>query len=527
MASNAVKTTSAKSAMELGIPGLEHYGLRDYKRLLARRKWMIISISLAVAILTSTVVYFLPNRYEASTVVMVDPSKVAAFVRSTSTLSAAERLSLLQQQILSDTKLSQVIDEMGLYSKLKKTESPDVILLQMRKDILIEPVVYSNHDLQAFKVSFIAENPNTAARVANRLASLFIEANMQAREQEVLGTAEFFDHELDKAKTDLAEKARKLDELRTRYAADLPEAQTVHLQALSDLQLEMRQEMDSVNRAEQEKAVLQASVADTPAVVDLDSTTNSSGSAALQEQLGTLEGQLDQLRSRYGAQFPDVLKKEEEIAALKKQISQQEKSSTSLPAPAPARRTNPVVESQIAALDQQIQQHLQREKDLKSQIDFHESKLQGAPAVAGQIAAATREYDNAQDNYKRLQDHKFTADVSSDVETREKGERFVILQPAQPPSAPYEPKRLLIDLLALAAGIPIAIFAVLAVEVLDGTIKTGREISERLRVPVFGEVPWLETPGGKRRQWRRGLAAFAGNAVLALGYCAFLALALR
>jgi polysaccharide chain length determinant protein (PEP-CTERM system associated) len=527
MASTSIKQINRQNGPELGIPGLEHYSLRDYKQLLVRKKWVILSVAFVVALLASTVAYFLPNKYQGSTVVMVDPSKVSFLVRSTSTLSAAERLALLQQQILSDSKLTQVIDELSLYSDSRKTESPDIILLRMRKDILIEPVIYSNKDLQAFKVSFFSQDPNTAARVANRLASLFIEENLRAREQEVFGTAEFFNHEWEKAKDDLAEKARKLDQLKARYASDLPEAQTVHLQALNALQLELREEIDSLNRAHQQKMYLQASLADTPAVVDLDSVSNGNGTAEMQEQLGELESQLDGMRSRYGPEFPDVLKKEGEIAALKRQIAEQQKSVKSTPPPAPPKHTNPVIESQIAAIDQEIQGHLQREKDLKSQIDFHQSKLQGAPAVAGQIAAAQREYDNAEDSYKRLQDHKFAADVTSDVESRQKGERFVILQPAQPPSHPSQPNRVLIDLVALAAGIPIGVFAVLGLEMLDSSIKTGREISERLRAPVFGEIPWLETPAWRRRQRLRGLLALAGNAVLALGYLGFLAVAIR
>lgn len=525
MTGNSVKKGHREDTGELGIPGLEHYSLRDYKRLLARRKSMIIAIVFTVAIVASMIVYLLPNKYRASTIVMVDPSKVAGFLKSTTELSAAERLGLLQQQIMSDSKLSQVIEELNLYSEMRKKETPDVVLLQMRKDILVEPVVFSNRDLQAFKVSFTSGDANTAARVANRLASLFIEENLQSREQEVIGTAEFFGHELQKAKDDLAEKSGKLEELRTRYASALPEAQSIHLQALSALELEMRGEMDSVSRARQAKAYLQASLSDSPGVVDLDATANANGTQNLQQQIGELEGELDQLRSRYGPQFPDVLKKESEIAALKKQIN----VAAPVAVPGPVKQGNPVIQSQIAALDQEIQSHLQRENDLKSQIQYHEQKLEGAPAAAGQIAAATRDYDNAADNLKRLEDHKFAADVSSDVLTREKGERFVILQPAQPPSHPSEPNRVLIDLLALLAGIPMALFIVVGREMLDGTIKSGREINELLQaqVPVYGEVPWLETPAGRRRQRFRTLLAAGGNAVLALGYFAFLTLAVR
>jgi len=527
MVTDTVRKTRFEDEGQVGIAGLEHYKLRDYKRLLGRKKWRIIAIALVIALLTSTVAYFLPNQYRASTIVVVDPSKVAAFVKSTATLSAAERLALLQQQILSDTRLAQVIDEMGLYSDLKKVETMDLILVRMRKDILVEPVVYSNKDLQAFKLSFVAQNPNTAARVANRLTSLFIDENLRARQEEVGGTTEFFSHELDKARENLAEKARKLEQLKTRYASDLPEAQNVHLQALSTAQLEMREQMDAVTRAQQEKTYLQAALGESPKVVDLDSASSDAGTADMQEQLGRLEGGLSNLRARYGADYPDVVKRQAEIAALKRQISEQEKSGGSAAKPGPMKRSNPVIESQIAALDQEIQTHLDREKELKSKIDYHESKLEGAPTVAGQIAAATREYDNAEEDYKQVQDHKFAADVSADVEARQKGERFVILEPAQPPTHPYQPKRLLIDLLALVAGLPIGVFAVIGLEMLDNTIKTEQEINDRLRVPVFGEIPWLQTPVNRRRHRFWTLIAASGNTILVCGYVALLALAIR
>src|SRR5271167_2125657 len=96
-----------------GVSGLGYYTLRDYRRLLWRRKWMIATITLTVAVLTSLVAYRIPNEYQASTVIMVDPGKVPdSYVKSTATLDANQRLAILQEQILSDTKLGQVIDEL-------------------------------------------------------------------------------------------------------------------------------------------------------------------------------------------------------------------------------------------------------------------------------------------------------------------------------------------------------------------------------------------------------------------------------
>lgn len=533
MATNSKRATKMDTSSALGFGGLEYYTLHDYKRLLLRRKWTIISLTLATALMVSVAVYFYPDYFTAKTMVQVDPGKVPeSYVKSTATISAAERLALQQQQILSNTKLSQVVDELGLYANLRKTTTQDQVLLQMRKDIVVEPVTFNNpaRDLEAFTISFTSRNPSTAAQVANKLASLFIEENLRSRQDQVMGTAEFFDRELEQAKRELAEKTQRMEALKARYYAELPESQNAHVQAIGSLQLELRAEMDAISQAQQQKVILQSLLADTPQVVDLDSVATSGGSSGLQEQLSRVQNDLDQLRSRYGPEYPDVVKKTAEIESLQKQIKQQEKSgasgAVSAPAPAPARH-NPVIESQIEALDQDVKKHEGRETELKSQIEYYQSKLEGSPAVAQQMAVDTRDYQNAEDHYNHLQERKFSADISSDVETRQKGERFVVLEPAQPPARPSQPNRPLLDGLGLLAGLLISLFAVLVFEVMDTTIKTEREVTERLSVPIFGEIPWMVTQVGKRRSRLRTALATSGTTLLALGYLALVKLALR
>ena len=282
------------------VGGLEYYTLRDYKMLLWRRKWTITSITLTIALLVSIVAYLLPNEYQATSVIMVDPGKVPeSYVKSTATIDANQRLAILQEQILSDTKLGQIIDELGLYRGLKATKTQDEIVSLMTKKITVDATTSAPpaRALKSFNVSFTAPNAVLAAKVSNRLASLFIEENLKVREQQVLGTADFFDRQLEKAKQDLDDKAQKLAQLKARYAADLPESQNLHLQALASDQLEMRGEADATSRAEQQKAYLQSLLANSPSVVDLDSTGNTANTG-LEEQLERLQGEMDQLRTR-------------------------------------------------------------------------------------------------------------------------------------------------------------------------------------------------------------------------------------
>jgi polysaccharide biosynthesis transport protein len=511
--------------------GLEYYGIAEYRKLFSRRKWFMASIALLSGVIVALGAMRIPNQYQASTVILVDPEKVPeSYVRSTATIDAAQRLAILEEQILSATRLGQVIDELGLYQSLKAKLTREDIVGLMQKDIKVEPATIGaqTKELRAFKVSFTSRSSVLAAKVSNRLASLFIEENMQVREQQVLGTADFFQRELEKAKDDLAEKSRTLSELKKKYVAVLPATQNLQLQELTTAQLELRSEMDAESRAEEQRNSLRAILAENPAVVNLD--TNQAGSdSGLEEERQRLQGEMDQLRTRYGPDYPDVLSKAAEIQKIQDQINDAEKSKSQGQGP-PAiggRRHNPVVESQLAQLNDEVQRHQARERELKDQVAFFQSKLQGAPEAEQELEAATNDFASAEERYKRLEDHKFTADMSSEVETRQKGERFVILEPAQPPDRPDSPNRLLIDLGGLAAGLGLAIFLVIGREFLNPAIKVKQEIHDRFPAQVFGEVPWLATSYSRTRGRIWSVLAATFVVALALGYAGLLRVALQ
>jgi polysaccharide biosynthesis transport protein len=509
---------------------LEHYSLHDYKKLLRRRRWMIVTIALVVACVVSLAAYRTPSLYQAKTTIMVDPGKVPdSYVKSTATIDANERLALLQAQILSTTRLGQVIDELHLYQGLTATARRDQIVERMKKDIGITPVALAGaKEVLAFEVSYTSLSPSLAARVADRLASLFIEENIKVREQQVIGTVDFFDHELQSARQDLGEKAQKLAALRAQYFAELPESQGWRTQALTSLQLELRSEMDAVNAAQQQKVYLESLLADTPSVVNLDSaaadTTN------LEEELERLQADMDQLRTRYGPNYPDVMSKAADIEKLQKEIktaSDANKSEKAVPTNN-LKHHNPVIESQIAQLDNEIQQRQAHEENLKSQIAYHQAILEKAPAAEQELTAATNDYNEAADHLKRLEDHKFSADISSDVETRQKGERFVILEPAQPPDHPFSPNRPLIDLGGLVGGLAAGLVLAIILELIDDTVKSPRELDNLFTVPVLGEIPWSVARVSVRRKlisW--SVIAAGANLALAVAYAGLLARALR
>src|SRR5215472_13631442 len=155
-----------------------------YLQLILHRKWIVISIFLAMTALTVVVAQRLPNIYQSETVILVDPQKVPeAYVKATVTGDVRNRLGTLSQQILSATRLQKIIDTFNLYpdEKRKNMAREDIILL-MRKDITVSMVGGSgnnNQEVQAFKIGYSGKDPRLVARVATEIATFFIDENLK------------------------------------------------------------------------------------------------------------------------------------------------------------------------------------------------------------------------------------------------------------------------------------------------------------------------------------------------------------
>jgi polysaccharide chain length determinant protein (PEP-CTERM system associated) len=491
----------------LGLPGLEHLTAPGLARLLLKHKWAIALTALVAGIIAAGVAHFIPNKYRSTTVIMVDPRKVSDnFVAPTVSSGVADRMATIRQHILSSSNLTTVINDLGLYPELRSKRTPEEIVKLMTRDIDIQVAPPSSDRGEGtFKISFQAGDSQLAARVANRLADGFIRENVAQREDEVQGASEFIDRELLEAKQDLQQKEDKIRQIKSQYASDLPESQQMHVQAMNALQLDLRSEEDAISRAQQQKVYYQSQLINAPQVVNLDGSSENAGLAPLQMQLSQAQIQLDSLRSRYGSNHPDVLKKTAEIKELEKRIRQvKSENSDRNPMRPAAKSHNPVLESQIAAIDEEIKTRTRREGDIKEKIAYHQSKLERIPVLEQQLASINRDYENARDHYKVLMDRKFAADMSSSLENFHKNDRFIVLDPAQAPARPFSPNRPLISFAGLAFGLFLGFSIVLGREMLDPAVKTAQEIKSMFGVTVLAEIPALLTQHDLRRERIRG-----------------------
>jgi succinoglycan biosynthesis transport protein ExoP len=488
------------------------FDLRHYIEMARRRIAWVVLPAIGVFLCTVVVARRLPDVYRSETVILVDAQQVPAnIVASTVSSTIQDRLATIQQQVMSPSRLKRMIDKLGLYPQLRGQVSTETLVHRIQKATLIDVALPADKRLSSFKISFESESPVDASRVANELAATFMAENLKARESQFVGTAEFLENELQDTKKELEAKERELQAVKTTNILDLPEAKQIHIEALNNLRMQMTASQDRVNRAQQDKMILQSMMSTTAPTVDLDAGGGPNVNP-YQAQIQKQEAHLSELQARYGPSFPDVRKAQAELERLKKKAADAEAQMAAAPQADPIipKKRNPVIEGQLQKLGQEIEDQLKLQADLQQQVNFHTAKLERVPVFEQRISSLMRDYDSLKIHYQALLDKRMNAQMASELEEHQKAEKFVVLDPAPIPEKPYGPNRALISLAGLLGGLFAGFGLMLVAETNDDSVRSEAEASKLLGLPVLAEIPQMEAAA----QVRNRMLVFAGSILL-------------
>ncbi|HTR37124.1 MAG TPA: Wzz/FepE/Etk N-terminal domain-containing protein [Bryobacteraceae bacterium] len=531
-----------------------------YLALILHRKWLVLTTFVLVAAATAVVAYMLPDIYRSETVILVDPQRVPdSYVKATVTGDVRNRLTTLSQQILSATRLERIIDTMNLYPKERKTKAREDVITKMRSDIAVNMVGDGggSQDLAAFRITYRGRDPRLVAQVANALASLFIEENLKAREEQATGTEEFLNSQLEEMRKTLETDEAKLKNFKLQHIGEMPEQQTADLQILGQMQSQMQLESDALSRAEQQRTYIESMMATSTAgpVIDMDDTEPAVSKAEKKAPKTPLElhkEQLAKLLTTFTEKYPPVqrLKRQIEVEELLQGVppppapvtAHGASAASSTPAspaspanpaadpethaakPArPPRYVNPVLEAQLKQIDDEVAKHRVERQRLSKVVGEYQKKLEEIPVREQQITDLVRDYEISKGRYSQLLEKKLSADTATQLEIRQKGERFSILDPAQPAQRPDQPKRAVIDGVGAVGGLALGLLLALTTEFLGMSITSAEQITELVNVPVLEVIPLINTRAEKRF-WKRLLILAAGAVAAGALVCGTLVL---
>jgi polysaccharide chain length determinant protein (PEP-CTERM system associated) len=496
------------------MPEQKPFNIHDYLDIGLRQKWYII-IPLVICALGSFGLYkYLPKVYKATTLILVQPQTVPEnYVRSTITDSVANRLNTISQEILSRTRLEKVIQEFNLYANIRKRLALEEIVEIMRKaiEIKVQEPGRERRDqtTNSFSISFEGEKPDTVMMVTNKLASLFIEENLKVRESQAEGTSEFLTKELRGMEEGLKRKEQDIRNFKERAMGQLPQQLDANLRILERLQQQIKTTNETLRAAEDRSIVIQNQIEllkkrEPTQVVRVGSQGDISvdrGEDPLITQLRNLKRDLAIAQSIYKETHPDVIDLKKKIADLEPKIKElmrktQEGGASEQTFPPPT--LDPETQRQLAQYNEQYHAAVleakrlrEEEKELKQQVAYYQRRIEETPRREQELILLTRDYDLLKNSYQSLMDKKMQAQMSENLERKQQGEQFKILDLARLPEKPIKPDRnkilLMGAFIGLAMGLGLAWFR----ESVDQSFHTVSDVEDILEIPVIATIPNL------------------------------------
>ena len=481
------------------------YTVDDIMAMVRRRFWIIVLPVLLFGAGAIAILDQIPNKYRSDTLILVVPQRVPeSYVRSTVTARIEDRLQSISQQLLSRTRLERIIRDFELYQAERQKMAMEDVVERMRADIHVQM-----DKGEAFRVSYIATAPVVAQKVTQQLASLFIEENLRDREMLADATNQFLDTQLEDARRRLVEQEKQLEEYRVQHSGELPSQLQSNLQVSQNLQTQLQGLIDSSNRDRDRRLVLERMLLETESAPVVASPASQEKSPAA--QLEVLQQTLASLEARLKPTHPDVIQTKSQIRDMEAKIAANPELASGVPEASTVtgelarRRRIEALKAEIQTLDLQLAEKESRRREFVAQISGYDSRIAAVPARESELSSLTRDYETLQKMYTDLLAKREQSKVAANLERRQIGEQFNVLDPARLPERPFSPNRPLMILAGLAAGLAFGVGLAGLLEFRDTTLRSDADIRATLALPLLGELPVIQTLSERRRRRARVL----------------------
>src|SRR5271165_147472 len=497
----------------------------EYRAILSRRKWWILGPLFFGWLLVFASAWVLPATYTSESLILVEEPKVPkTYVEPNVQVDLAERVQATRQQVLSRTRLLNLIQSLKLYPRYEG--SPDDQVKQMREDIKLELVqapasAGGNQTLVAFKINYEAPNPTAAQQVNAKLASFFIDENVRASQEQSEATTMFLDSQTRAAAQSLNDQEAKLHTFEAQHEGSLPQELQSNIQILHGIQEQLQSALSARERALQQQTYLNSLLNQYQSM----GTENLAGApASVDAQLESARASLAAMRARYTDDHPDVKALKDDIARLEKlkkdmgaEAKENLESNSATPAQVAAMTPLMQVQSQLKSNKQEIQSLEVKIQRLQAEGQEYQKRLAATPTVEAAMDDILRDYNGLKQSYANLVAKKAASSLATNLQRQQQGEQFRIVDPPSMPDKPSFPDRFKFSLAGVAVGLLLAVVFGAGLEFVDDRIRSEHDLTAATNLPVLVEIPSLPTQAEIRRaRWTPWIAAAALLVILIL-----------
>ncbi|HEY3176026.1 MAG TPA: GNVR domain-containing protein [Candidatus Polarisedimenticolia bacterium] len=468
---------------------------------LKRLWWVPVLTLLAGTLFSIDLCERLPKIYQASTLILVEPQKIPTnYVKPIVSTTIDNRIKTIQQQVTSRSRIETIINDKNLFPTQRDRVPMEDLVAQVTRGIKLEV-----RGTSTFKIFYEDRDPAIAALVANSVAELFITENVNARTKEARGTTLFLEQQLDQTKKELERQEGLITEFNRAHMSELPTQRDLNFQMLEGYRSRLSTTMDAISKEEDRRIVLETQLAEMPAS-GLGTGQNAVSELDLKRQ------RLNELRSQFTEQHPEVALVKRQIADLERQLTTQaEQSDPNAQAPVGISVREQQLRTQVAEIKLKVKD-LSREADrLRNLVTDYEGRVANAPQNERALLTLRRDYDILQQNYVELLRNKGQAEMAESLEQERQGEQFIVLDRAVAPARPFKPNLSQILAFGCALGLISGVVLALLFDIVLPKFRTEDELVAAFGIPVLVSVPAIVSQEShSRARGRRKLLLSTG-----------------
>jgi polysaccharide chain length determinant protein (PEP-CTERM system associated) len=350
---------------------------------------------------------------------------------------------------------------------------------------------------KAFEISFDWKDPDIAADIANALASQFIEQNLRVREEMAMGTTSFLGAEVQRIRTELIEKETALERFKRQNMGKLPDQLGSNLNILS----QKREELDNLEQRvaldQQELIMLRNQMSlNKKRIVEGNNLLNIEGDDSEQGKKALLKQQLETLRTKYTEKHPDVQSLKRRIKNINELSDGDDyKSENTLTQKKKAFSgfsSQEMLVPQIEKVAARIAQYEKEIRELKAEISEYQERVEQTSEVELKLKNLQRDYETVNDRYQALLSKKLNAQMAEELEKRQKGEQFRVVDLAVAPEIPFKPNVKKIMIMAAFLGLGLGGGLAYVRESLDPAFYSDDEVESYLGKKVLVNLPYVK-----------------------------------
>ena len=544
-----------------------------------RRRTTMLVTAAAVFAASVLLAVLLPPTYRSTATILIEQQEIPQdLVRSAISSFADQRVQVISQRVMTTQNLITLIDRYHLYPDIRLTKPREVLIQRMREDISMKMISAdvidprSGHPTQAtiaFSVGYQNESPDLALKVANDLTTLYLNENLTSRTHLAEETTKFFAEQASSQQANIDELDKKLATFKEKHREVLPELEALNQQRSDRTEQQLRDVENHIASLDEQRVLLGAQLAQLSPTALVFSDT---GQRVMntEDRLRDLKSKLAGYKARYAPDHPDVVNTQREVDGLEKELkaengagdlarqledakaqlaAAQEKYSPDYPDVIHLKRVvaelekslaaqpnvvdlvsaqqhpdNPAfiqVKGEIDALMTELKSDEEKRNELQTKLDQIDRGLAQEPGVEREYRELARELENAQLKYQQIRAKESDVQVSENLETERKGERFTMIEPPLPPEKPISPNRFLI----LAFGVVFSLGAGFGVAALkeswDPSVRGMNDVRRMLSVPPLAAIPFIVTAAEATRRRRLAWTSWIGTCTaVALGAAA-------